>query len=115
MHVRSDKICEILRRKIVYMLKYTLNDVRLQQVVVTKVSISPKLSSAKVYYFLPEDAEREQMQRVLSRAVSAIRAGVAKDIDLRYVPSIHFYYDAAYAEKRHIDGIFSELALEEER
>jgi len=77
-------------------------DPRLSLVTVTSAMVSPDLRNAKVYWVvsLPTGVDRDerlnQVDEALENAQGMFRRVIGKELGLRFVPEIRFYYDDTY-------------------
>lgn len=86
-----------------------IRDPALQDVsiTITEVRVSPDLKNATAFV-MPLGGDREQAQDTvdaLSRARPFLRRCLAKAIQLRYVPDIHFNVDHSFEQVERIDQL----------
>ncbi len=90
---RTDRIAELIRRKLAQIIQMELKDPRLPGfVTVSAVKLSADLSHAKVYFTVLND-DRELALSVLNSASSFLRTSLARTVKLRTIPQLHFVYD----------------------
>jgi len=105
---RTERVNELMRRELVLLLKQEAKDPRLKQVVITDVSVSHDLTSAKVFFSVDEDSNKI-VASLLNKASGFFRSNLSKTLDLRHTPSLSFIYDTAPNTGARIDDILSKL------
>lgn len=87
-----------------------LKDPRVGFVTVTDVTISPDLRQATVFYtVLGTDAERRSTHIALGRAAGRLRAAVAREVRLRFTPTLEFAEDPIPERARHLEQLIAEF------
>jgi ribosome-binding factor A len=90
----AERIKEIVAESLLYSA-----DPRFALVTVTSVMVSPDLRNAKVYWVVSflSGVNREEriaeVQEGLEAAAGAFRRSLAKQLNIRFVPELRFYYD----------------------
>jgi ribosome-binding factor A len=80
---------------------------------VTGVRTSPDLRHAKVYLSIAGSTEAKSAALAgLQRASGFLRAGLGREIQLRYLPELHFELDATIESAARIEGILREIESE---
>jgi ribosome-binding factor A len=105
---RAERINELLRRELVVVLKKETKDPRLKMVSITDVLSSRDLSSAKVFYTVPED-QKNIVAPLLYKASGFFRSRLSKILDLRHTPALRFIYDSAPNTGARIDELLAKL------
>lgn len=93
-----------------------LNDPRIELMTLTGVEMSKDLKIAKVYWSLPTDPEKdgpeatfpaEERRKKASEALKGmeklLKKRIAEELELRYVPALHFKFDQTPAIGSRID------------
>ncbi|RMG04823.1 MAG: 30S ribosome-binding factor RbfA [Acidobacteria bacterium] len=111
---RPERIAEALREEIAEIVSYELDDPRIQSVSVTKVIVSENLRDASVYV-LVEGTEQEILQtmQALKGAEKFVRRQVAFNMDMRFVPHIHFIRDTVEERAMRVEKLIDQIKLEE--
>lgn len=92
-----------------------LKDPGLGFLTLTDVTLSPDLRHATAYYTVyGEDTQRASTRDALARAGKHLRATVAHEVRLRYVPTLDFAEDPVPERSRRIDQLIADLHREEE-
>jgi ribosome-binding factor A len=107
---RQLRAAELVRHALVGIVaREDLRDLDLRGVSITigEVRASPDLKhmTAFVSALGPNDPQR--IADGLARSAAFLRGRLAKEIDLRFTPQLHFQPDISYDEARHIDELLA--------
>lgn len=109
---RPERFAESLKEEIAEVAGYELDDPRLQAVTVTDVEVADDLRDAKVYVLISgTEDEVTAAIRSLKHAGSFIRQQVARNLDLRYAPYIHFVRDSAEENAARVNELLETLDI----
>jgi len=114
--VRSFKVsCEI-KKKITWIINYKLNDPRLCNILISilDVNVSRDFSFAKVYFSVlsnKQDISIKQLLGIFYSSSKYIQYLLAKNIYLRKVPILKFYYDNSYIHGMKITCLIHDVLL----
>lgn len=106
---RSRQIADMIQRQLSLALRQEIQDPRLADVTITDVILSTDLRIAKVYFTLIKDSELTTVQTALSNAAGHFRHIIATQIDLRYAPVLHFYYDETIPHAERLSRILQSV------
>ena len=85
-------------------------------ITLTRVTVSPDLQMARVFYTTLGDAKaRVETAKALDRALPFLRRHIGKAIRLRRVPELDFRFDESIANQDRIEQIIRDLHDEEAR
>ncbi len=85
-------------------------------ITVTQVKTSPDLQYAKVYVSVIGDAQhKREAIKVLKRASGFIATRAAKEVQLRYFPSLSFFIDDTLDHQIHIEEILKQIRSTEQK
>ena len=101
---------ELVRHALVDILsRVDLRDPDLQGVSVTvgEVRASPDLKHMTAFVSALGPADPRVIADALTRAAPFLRGRLAKAVDLRFTPQLHFQPDGSYDEARHIDELLA--------
>lgn len=101
---------ELVRHALVQILaREEFRDPELQGVSVTvgEVRASPDLKHATVFVSALGPGDPQAIARALTRASSFLRGRLAREVDLRFTPQLHFQPDVSYDEAVHIDELLA--------
>lgn len=110
---RPVRVADAIRNEISVLLLYKVNDPALQNVTITQVVVSKDLKQAKVYYGCAGE-KTKQVKAGLERAKGFIRTFLAGQLQMRYVPELHFYQDTSLDHDEKMQKLFQEIAAENE-
>lgn len=105
----------MLREELSILVSTELSDPRLEDALltVTDVRVSPDLRSARVFvaHALPPTSERLVLA-ALRHAESFLRQALLENLNLRFVPELHFQIDTTEVRARHIDELLNAIAAQ---
>jgi ribosome-binding factor A len=82
-------------------------------ITLTRVSVTPDLQLARVYYTtLGDEKAQRETAKALKRAAPFLRRQVGARIRLRRVPELTFFYDESIAHADRIEQILQDLKAE---
>lgn len=111
---RMRRVNELLREVIAAEVM-RLKDPGVGFLTITGVDTAPDLRSARVYYSVLGDEEQQAATRAaLNRAASHIRAAVAGQIRLKYVPELRFEVDEAVERGLRMEQLLRDLREEQD-
>jgi ribosome-binding factor A len=114
---RPKRVAEAIRSTLAEALNADLSDPTLAGVVISEVSVSDDLLSARIgVRRLVDDGKEASRQRViqhLERAQGRLRRVLGPRLDLRKVPELHFYFDLGPDKRARVDSLLAEIADEE--
>ncbi|MBT6206802.1 MAG: 30S ribosome-binding factor RbfA [Francisellaceae bacterium] len=108
---RLDKINQSLNRKISELIIHKCNDPRIGMLVINKVTVSPDLSRARIF-FSPVDKNVKNVDgtlKGLDAAAGFLRSELAKDSSLRRVPKLKFIYDEKHEKSSGVRNMIDSL------
>lgn len=101
---------ELVRHALVDILsREQLRDPDLQGVSVTvgEVRASPDLKHMTAFVSALGPTDPQVVANALTRSAAFLRGRLAKAVDLRFTPQLHFQADVSYDEARHIDELLA--------
>jgi ribosome-binding factor A len=107
---RQLRAAELVRHALVDILaREDLRDPALRGVSVTvgEVRASPDLKHMTAFVSSLGPGDPQNIADGLTRSASFLRGRLAKSIDLRFTPQLHFQPDISYDEARHIDELLA--------
>jgi ribosome-binding factor A len=112
---RPDRVGEQIRQELATLLTSRVHDPAIGFVTLTRVTVSPDLQLARVYYTLIGDEKaRKTTRQALERATPFLRREIGQRIRLRRVPEIRFEYDRNAENQERIEQILFDLQAERE-
>ncbi|OGQ83193.1 MAG: ribosome-binding factor A [Deltaproteobacteria bacterium RIFCSPLOWO2_12_FULL_60_19] len=106
---RSDRVGDLLLELVSQLLMKEVSDPRIGAITLTGAEVSKDLRHAKIYFSILEGSEKKtQVASGLKSATGFIRGRVAKDLKLRFVPTIEFIYDETEDRARRIEDLLKQ-------
>lgn len=91
---RTRRVGEQIQREMAQLVQQEIKDPRLGLVTISAVKLSKDMSHATIFFtVLDEEHPIEETLKVLEGAAGFLRHELAKRMQLRIVPHIHFKYD----------------------
>ena len=107
---RSDRVGDLLIELISELISREIRDPRVRGVTITAVKVTKDLKHARVYFnLLGGGANRDSALAGLRSAGGFIRSRVGKEINLRFVPAIEFFYDETEDQAQRIDDLLKKV------
>ena len=107
---RVNRMAALIRSELSRILVQETADPRLQQVVITDVSLSRDLKNARVYVAPPASAAAlKDTTRGLVRATPFFRRVLGDRLELRYVPQLEFRADEHTDRAIRVESLLDEL------
>lgn len=110
---RADRVGGLVQETLSDILRKDIKDPRLDMTVITGVRMSKDLRSARVFFSTSAgNKKKEDAYDGFESAMGYIKRRLARELDLRYMPKISFFYDESFDYGSHIDDIFRQLEIE---
>lgn len=112
---RADRVGGQVQRALSELLHKRINDPRLKDATISEVKMSPDLKLAKIYYTLPNrKSARDDALAGFNSASGFMKRTLARELGLRYMPDLKFYYDDSFDYGAKIDSLLKSLNKEDE-
>ena len=109
-YTRSQRVGGQIQQALADILMQKVRDPRLKMATVTGVKLSPDLRSAKIYYSVSGDREnRDTAREGFKSARGFVKRFLARQLGLRYMPEIRFYYDETFDYAMHMNEVFKTI------
>ena len=107
---RGDRVAAHIQKVLSELLRKRIKDPRLEMVVITGVKMSKDIKNAHIFYTITggEQATAAAAQG-FDDACGFIRRALAKQLGLRYMPGIRFFYDKSVDYGAHIDTLIKSI------
>ena len=108
---RSERVGELLTEVIADILREDIRDPRVTAVTITTAKVTKDLRQARIYFTILGGASenKDSVLAGLKSALGFIRARVGKQLKLRFVPAIEFFYDESVDEAERIDNLLRQV------
>lgn len=106
---RIAKVAEQIRTVVAQMLERRVKDPRLGFVTITDVRLTGDAREATIFYTtMGTDAERVETGVALESAKGLIRSEVAKQLGMKFTPTLAFVQDGVQENAAHIESLLAE-------
>lgn len=110
MGIRQERLGDSIKDLLAaFFLSGKINDPRLSSVTVTEVKLSPDLQIAKVYFRVYDKGTLGGAITALKNARGLFRSYLSKNLDIRRVPALQFYFDETIEKASHIEELLKNL------
>ena len=115
---RIERVNSLIRREISDLLQRHLKDPRLSTLLaVTEVNTSPDLKYAKIFVSCingDEEKEKKKTLNILTAASGFLRRELTRNLKMRRVPELSFYWDDSIEHGDHILSLIDRVSSEHE-
>ena len=112
-NTRPEKVGEQIRIELAQLLARDVHDPGIGFITLTKVSVTPDLQLARIYYTsLGDEKAQGDTGKALRRALPFLRRQIAQRVRLRRVPELEFFYDKSVAQHDRVERILQDLKAE---
>ena len=108
---RSERVGDLLIEVIAEVLREEIRDPRVAAVTITAAKVSKDLRQARVYFTILGGSadDKDAVLAGLKSATGLIRSRAGKQLKLRYVPTLEFFYDQSADEAQRIDDLLKRV------
>lgn len=108
---RTRRVSEQIKRLLAVMIRDEIKDPRIGLVTISDVEVSRDFAHARVYYtVLGQDKEQaESTTKVLNGAAGYLRRELGRELTLRMIPALHFFYDETQERALHISALIDRV------
>jgi len=107
---RSDRVGGQIQKILSEILLKKVKDPRLKNASITDVKLSRDLRIARIYFVI--SGNKKNIEAVLegfNSAVGYVKRTLARQLGLRYMPDLKFFYDESFDYGSHIDNVLKAL------
>ena len=110
---RTARVGDQIRSELASLLTRDVHDPGIGFLTITRVTVSPDLQQARVYYTtIGDDKERRESARALDRARPFLRRQVGQRLRLKRVPDLTFFFDESIETGDRVERILQDLQTE---
>lgn len=107
---RSERVGDLLIQLISELLREEIRDPRIATITLTGAKVSKDLRHARIYFnIFGGRTDKQGVLAGLRSATGFIRSRVAKELKLRYVPTLEFFYDDTEDEAERIETLLRQV------
>ena len=113
---RTDRIGELMQRELSKLIKREIKDPRVGILTISQVRVTRDLAHANVYVSMLAKSEDEILEAiaVLNKVAGFLRFNLAKIVNLRKMPELHFIFDESVTHGPRLSGLIDD-ALEKDK
>ena len=110
---RAARVADVIKNELSVLLLQRVRDPHLQEITISRVTLSDDLRHAKIYFTLFQgQAKIDRVHRSLHKAAGFMRSHLAKTLNLRFTPELRFWYDEEFEEVEKIEKLLDDIARE---
>ena len=114
MTTRQDKVQELIKEEVCYVLQREFRDSRLGFVTIIEVDVSKDMQYAKVFVSIfGNEEERTASLNILKKAEPFFRLALSKRLKMRHVPKVDFRLDTSADKSIRIMELLNEIKDED--
>jgi ribosome-binding factor A len=107
---RSERVGDLILEFVSQVLSRGINDPRVGVVTLTGVEVSNDLKHARIFFnLLVNLQEKDEVLSGLKSASGFIRSKIARELKLRFVPTLEFVYDDTQANAQRIEELLRKV------
>ena len=105
---RTRRVGEQIQREIAQLVQQEIKDPRLGLITISAVKLSKDMSHANIFFTTLDEAQSvDETLKVLEGAAGFLRHELAKRMQLRIVPHIHFKYDESISYGNELSSLIN--------
>ena len=105
---RTRRVGEQIQREMAQLVQQEIKDPRLGLVTISAVKLSKDMSHANIFFTILNDEQSvEETLKILDGASGFLRHELAKRMQLRIVPHVHFKYDESIAYGNELSSLIN--------
>jgi ribosome-binding factor A len=109
---RMDRISDVLKQELAQLIQNELRDPRLGMISVMDVKVAKDLAHANVFITVL-GAEVDPAVETLNKAAGLLRSLLAKNLNLRATPKLHFVYDKSIENGRYLSALIDKAVAQD--
>ncbi|MCK5722399.1 MAG: 30S ribosome-binding factor RbfA [Gammaproteobacteria bacterium] len=105
---RTRRVSEQIQREMAQLVQQEIKDPRLGLVTISAVKLSKDMSHANIFFTILNDEQSvEETLKILDGASGFLRHELAKRMQLRIVPHVHFKYDESISYGNELSSLIN--------
>jgi len=113
---RSERVAAKIQQVLSEILNKKVNDPRLELTTITGVTMTRDLKIPRIYFTSPNGKEKEkEILNGFNSATGYVKRTLAKQLGLRYMPALQFYYDNSFDYGSRIENVLKSIKAEHEQ
>jgi len=107
---RAERVGGLIHEVLSELLKKEIKDPRLEMITITAVKMSDDLKQAKVYFAISGNPEAKTGAiEGFNSAAGFLKKKLGRQLELRYMPALKFFYDESLDYGAHIDQVLKSI------
>jgi ribosome-binding factor A len=107
---RAQRVAGLIHEILSDLMRKEISDPRLALTTITHVKVSPDLRIARVYFAAAGGAEKSaEAGAGFKSAAGFIKRRLGRELGLRYMPELGFFYDESFDTAAHIDQLLKSV------
>ena len=106
---RTDRVSAQLRRELGTLVRDAVQEHGLPSVSVSDVEVTRDLAHAKVFVTALQSERAQEAMKGLKAVAPEVRYRLARAVNLRHVPELHFHYDDSVDRGERIENLLRDL------
>lgn len=111
--LRTKRVSELIRQEVARVIRDSVHDPKVKDVVITMVKVSVDLDLAKIYWTTYNTDAVKGIQSGLERSAGFIRKEILKSVRMKKVPKLEFVIDDSKHQADKIDSLLSLIEKED--
>ena len=112
-NARAERVAGQVQKVVSDLLRRSIRDPRLATTTITGVKMSADLRIAKVYFTTAEGEDKaKQAGSGFQSALGFLKRQMARELKLKYMPDLQFYYDESIDYGQHIDQLLKKVTTD---
>ena len=109
-YTRADRVGGLIQQALSDIILRKVKDPRLNLATITGVKLTRDLKIARVYFSIPGGPDKaKDASSGFNSAAGYIKVALARQIELRYMPDLEFYYDESFDYGSKIDKLLKSI------
>lgn len=110
---RSTRVADVIRNELSLLIVQRVRDPKLRDISISRVELSDDLRHAKIYFTsLHGSSDEKMLKGRLAKAKGFMRSHLAKQLNMRFTPELHFWYDETVEKVEEIEKLLADIARE---
>jgi len=102
---RMQRVNDLIQKTLAELLRREIQDPRVKHVTILAVEITRDLAHAKVFFSVLDPEKVPEVLKALEGASGFMRRLLAKKVDLRITPQLHFVYDNSSVHGQYMNDL----------
>ena len=110
---RAERVGGLIQQTVSEILLKHVKDPRLEMATITHVKMTRDLKIARIYFVVPEGEQKAASATEGFRSAAGyLKRALSGHLDLRYMPTLEFYYDESFDYGSNIEKLLNSIRTE---